>query len=608
MHGLGYILSGDAKYDRQQVNSSGTQRQSRASLLLAGLTVTVPFLIPYHNYPLLTFYGEWTALFLGVLTIASLLLLRKTSPPLLPWVALGLIGFCVVLFLQMASGSVAYPQRSITGVMYALWAAVLAWSGVALRQRYGEERAFTVLAGFLAGGALLLVVTGFMQYFRIETIFGKILETTSQVGMYGILAQRNLFANYVACGLAATGFLYARGSLGVLTSLLLSVPMAAALAYSGSRTAWVYFAILLVVLACCIVRTRERYYLRGMGLIIAAGICFMLIRIGPAGDAVPRAENMAPWEWMPYRSDDFTQVPIAPRLFLAWHALIQFLGHPFLGAGYGEFGWNMFQNAPLLDGHMTPGIDRHAHNIVLQLLAETGLAGFLLVGGGVAAWVWGIRGRRLSHAEVWMLVVLLIQLAHSLVEFPLWYAQFLGLTMLLIGLTSEKGIAFGRSIIGRGLSWSIVVVGLVILALYFRGYRDYERWYLTTVSAEAQGKFAPIQHINELLELKHAWMFAPYFDLLGAEIIAVDHESLDTKLMLNAHALRLFPIPSAVSRQALLLALADRDDEAWEFWRRLRIVYPLYESTARQSLSKLAREHPAIARLEARLRATGGKL
>lgn len=583
----------------------GTHRLAPLGLILAGLCITLPVLVPYHNFPLLTFYGEWAALFLGLLVAAALL--PGKEPPQLPWIALSLIGFCVVLYVQIGLGMVAYPERNITGVMYALWGALLAWAGAALRQQLGLERTSVVLAAFLAGGAWLLAITGFMQYFQIQALFGYFVEPARQVGMYGVLAQRNLFANYVACGLAATGYLYARGSIRLYLAVLLGTPLAMALAFSGARSAWVYVGLLMIVLLWTWAARRDRSDLRGLCFAGVATLVFLLFRLGPAGDAVPRAAEVAPWEWLPYRGDDFTQVPIAPRLLLAWHAVIQFLEHPLLGVGFGEFPWNLYQNTPQLDGHLTPGIDRHAHNIALQLLAETGLSGFLVIAAGIAAWVWRLRLHR-SAAEAWIIAVVLIQLAHSLVEFPLWYAQFLGMTLLFMGATGENGLMFGRSFRGRVLTRSMVAMGLVISVLYLKGYRDYEKWYLGTVAAEANAKFAPGEQITELLNLKYSWMFAPYFDLVGAEIISINRDDLETKLALNGHAMRLFPIPSTAARQAMLLALAGRHEEAWECWRRLRIVYPMYETTARIRMQELAKDEPAIARLAARLRSTAGRL
>jgi hypothetical protein len=50
---------------------------ARASLAPIGLAWILPFLQPYHYYPLPAFYSEWLALALGI--IAALPLLRAAA-------------------------------------------------------------------------------------------------------------------------------------------------------------------------------------------------------------------------------------------------------------------------------------------------------------------------------------------------------------------------------------------------------------------------------------------------------------------------------------------------------------------------------------------------
>ena len=56
---------------------------ARASLCVLGLAWTVPFLQPYHRFPITAFYNEWLALALGLM--AALLLVRAGA-----WQATGL--------------------------------------------------------------------------------------------------------------------------------------------------------------------------------------------------------------------------------------------------------------------------------------------------------------------------------------------------------------------------------------------------------------------------------------------------------------------------------------------------------------------------------------
>src|SRR6185436_4164885 len=95
---------------------------ARASLLLIGLAWTLPFLQPYHRFPLTGFYSEWLAFALGL--AAALLLLRKEPShyATVPVIAIAPLGLILVIGLQVALGRVNYPEQVVTATWYLLWA------------------------------------------------------------------------------------------------------------------------------------------------------------------------------------------------------------------------------------------------------------------------------------------------------------------------------------------------------------------------------------------------------------------------------------------------------------------------------------------------------
>jgi hypothetical protein len=68
--------------------------------------------------------------------------------------------------------------------------------------------------------------------------------------------------------------------------------------------------------------------------------------------------------------------------------------------------------------------------------------------------------------------------------------------------------------------------------------------------------------------------------------------NLDDKLALNTQVMRSFPMPSVVSRQAALLALAGRDEEAKRVLVAATKIYPQATELWLPVLEQLARERP----------------
>src|SRR5437899_3313054 len=197
----------------------------RVSLALSGLMVSLPFLNFHHSLPLPTFYTEWTAFALGTAALLALAFAPTGQETRIPVLSLGLIGFTLVLLIQVAAGGVAYSERSFLGMLYVLWAALLVWLGAHLREHCGLERVALVLQVFTAFGGFLVAITGFILYYQIDWAGFRLISGVGMDGMYGAIGQRNNFANYLGCALASVVFLFGRRLLSLPLATLLAVPL-----------------------------------------------------------------------------------------------------------------------------------------------------------------------------------------------------------------------------------------------------------------------------------------------------------------------------------------------------------------------------------------------
>ena len=132
-----------------------TMTLPRASLALLGLAWVLPFLQPYHRYPITAFYSEWLAFALGL--AASSLLLRKESwrNGALPVVVLAPLGLALVLGLQVMLGMVPYPEQALMAVLYLLWTALVMVLAFTLKRELGMTAVAAGLAWFVLAGGLL---------------------------------------------------------------------------------------------------------------------------------------------------------------------------------------------------------------------------------------------------------------------------------------------------------------------------------------------------------------------------------------------------------------------------------------------------------------------
>ncbi|MGH6692880.1 MAG: Wzy polymerase domain-containing protein, partial [Gammaproteobacteria bacterium] len=204
----------------------------------------------------------------------------------------------------------------------------------------------------------------------------------------------------------------------------------------------------------------------------------------------------------------------------------------------------------------------------------------------------GLRRVRLDPAWWWLLSALAVIGIHSLLEYPLWYAYFLGPTALLLGLGAQHALPVRFPGAARAAVAVAMLVGCLNLAAVIAAYRDFERFVFDTEQHASQ---APTDEaFAEALAKVHGEpLLRPYVELAIAYSVSVERAQLDEKLALVTRAMRFAPVQVVVFRQAQLLALAGRADAAREQLARSLRAYPHELRGAVAELSILARLYPS---------------
>src|SRR6266446_4338931 len=452
------------------------------SLLLAGGLCLLPFLLPYHQQPVLSFFPEWLAAALGMAASLTLLVGRAAPAVALPGLARWLIVFAVFLAVQAASGGHAYSQLPLLAALYVLYAVLMIWLGAQLTAALGIERVAMVLAAFFLIGALANSLAGVIQFYGRPRLFEDVIAELRGNRAYGNIAQANLYANYLALG---EGALYR-------------------------------------------------------------------ILASPGEHAEPRRQ--------------------------AWLiALRAFIGAPLAGVGMGEFAGAAFELG--LDPSLTrPGeVWTSPHNLPLHLLAETGLAGTVLVLGSLGVWGWQVARRYRTDREValwWIIAAVGIEMIHSLTEFPLWNAHFLGLTALLMGAGARLE---ARSPAVSRTGWIAPAAACVALSVILGvTLRDYVRLDMTRISGTTPtltpGAQAH-QDAETMRELTHGLM-APLAELWIVIGAPLDRSTLADKLAMSERVARYWPANAVVTRRAAFLAFQGEAARARELLALVLKTFP----------------------------------
>jgi len=271
------------------------------------------------------------------------------------------------------------------------------------------------------------------------------------------------------------------------------------------------------------------------------------------------------------------------RLFIWSNSLNVFKSAPLWGVGFKGLAGNSFLQAGPLPAGIPEEITDNAHNLVLHFFAEFGLPGGILLIGATAFW-WVPRFREKAGIHGWwVLSVVAVLCVHSLLEYPLWYAYFLGPFALFVGAGDSAVWRVGSASRSR-----IVVAALCIgivwtLASVFNDYRRVER---LGVVAEAGSMRTDVR--KAAVEVSRSTLFPDIVELGLSRTISVDRNALDAKLELNGRVLRTNPDSDVAYRQSALLALAGELPAAYRHWDLATAAYPGRAMNVAESLAKLS--------------------
>jgi O-antigen ligase len=473
------------------------------------------------------------------------------------WAPLALIG---VLLLQLMLGQIAYSQQALLAIMYLVYFALLCWLGYTLRVVLDFPLVARVLAWCLLAGGVASAMIAVVQHFGWHGMLDGWVNAASGATTAANLAQVNHLADYLALALGSLGYLWHARRLPGMLALPFALLLLAALAFSGSRSSWLYLAALIGVALAARKQIGKQPLIWALLLLPAFAMVQGLMHVSWLAGSVA---TVTPTERL------FSSVSGIDARLALWGASWRiFLDAPLLGVGFGQFAYALFTR--MTEGSvLSDALFNHAHNLPMQLLAEFGLIGFGIVAWGLGAWL--VRSLRevWSAERAWMFALLSVLLIHSLLEYPLWYAYFLGMAAFLIGAGETHTMRLRVSGVGRtGFVLALLLATVALLRLR----SDFVEIDHAVLKSRERTAIPEVQ--ATLARMYRESLLAPYVEHVYAFGIELDREEVADKLELNTQVMHFAPTRETVYRQATLLALANQPQAARSMLTHALAAYP----------------------------------
>ena len=469
------------------------------------LLCVVPFLSSWRTGPLAGLYLEGGALLFAA-ALTALTALTQQHAVRLPRASVYWLLLALLLVVQARAMALPYASQSDMTAAIFMGLALLSWSARAWVLRIGQQQAVVILAWALLAGAYLQSLVGVLQFIGETSWLPGLLAGPGQHQIFGQLGQRNHLGHYLMWGVLALCYLWHERKLSGWLALLLMVWLTGVMGLVGSRTIIAY--IIAIGLALGFWRWRGGHEANRLIVIVALAIGLVLAAqfllsplLGWLGgmDFQSGAERMG--------ASSFEQSGRQFEWRKAWQV---FLAQPGFGHGWGSYAYQGFRENSVYAQdfrlYETNVLFTHAHNLILQLLAETGLVGTLLVVTGFVWVAWGFVRRPFSAASMILTLMLLVSLCHSMLEYPLWYVYFLAVFALMLALTPAAEFTPTKPMRFR---WSLVLVCLLMMADLMRVGVVYQD--LLTAGRSSNDAAVAQQNIDALSQLRAREYWLRYY-------------------------------------------------------------------------------------------------
>ena len=430
------------------------------------VSMILPFFLFKRAAPQAAFYSELT----GIICVAMFLLFACFGIKhflIFNRLTLYLTAIASYLIVDIFINEPIYPSLQWLYIGSLLLGSLVSIIISSLCHQQGYKKILVTVCYGLMIGAILQDSVVILQTLHQDWTGGWINYIGLGQPYSGNIGQRNLLAHYLSWGILATAYLVYQKRLARVTGWAVVIFQAAILGAVNSVTLILYMLsiLLLLVIARYWQNQLPKSILKTLAFTVIAVLIFQAITL-PIITSIQDtfATNISSIGRLTGALDYKSRL-------IEWHkAWLIFLENPWFGTGWGSYAYQSFVVSvdPRFSSDMSGnGVFTHTHNIILNLLAETGIVGTSLILGGFAYLLKPLLRRSWQVETVTILAMIIVTAVHSLLEFPLWYAHFFFVFVILLAILLNINQSDQTQIKASAITPYIVKVILVLFSLCY---------------------------------------------------------------------------------------------------------------------------------------------
>ncbi|MEQ1410054.1 PglL family O-oligosaccharyltransferase [Acinetobacter indicus] len=428
-------------------------------LLLAGIFISLAWLLPIHYRPWVTYTGE-LYVFFALFALAAIFLKEKL---IIPKISLPLLALTAIPFIQWACGLLFFFDKALFSSLYifGFWLAIVLGYNLTVDAAQ-REKIFTGLSFVFLGVGTLTGLMAICQWLTIDQYFPFMVDIRTGQRPYANFAQPNNMATFLVMSLMACLYLYEKQKLKTALLVATGLVILSGVVLSQSRTSWVASLCILAYLGYQQYQgyIRLKWFYSALWFATFVGLIF----IAPSlSQLLSQSADIA------VQSRDVVQRATGDMSRLAiWEQMLHAIAHqPWFGYGWHQTSVAYTTISEFVQG---PVWIRSAHNFILDFLLWNGV----ILGVPFLAYLgyWGYQLHKYTQSVESVVGILMVGAfsVHAMLEFPQNYAYFLLPVGFIIGMVQSQRVVKGLTLSPLYLRSAFVLGALLLMVIY----RDYE--------------------------------------------------------------------------------------------------------------------------------------
>ena len=559
-------------------------QQSQYSYWIISLNIFILLVIPQlntqHYSPLPEFFAEITFVWASISLFLIVCFINKKLA--IPIIVLPLLIFGIWVAVQPYFVNINFIGLSYITSFEMLICIIIAITFNTLVKNFGLETVLITICITLTIGSILQSIIGFLQYSGLYKNFSWVFYDSAHptTNIFGHFGQRNHYCHYLSWGIFSLVYLIHKDKIKFTVFLPILIWLIFSITIAASRSVLMYFACaslisLFFYLFNQNASSKKLFFLIGISTILLLVTQY----IYPIAYKIITHHNQIN-SGLQRISSNGGEANFIGRRWVEWQkAWMVFKNSKILGIGWNEYAkqsvylQTIFPKAPLNSGLFT-----NCHNLILQLLAETGLIGTLTVISGLAYSIYRIfLQNKLENTIVCCMIFTTFM--HSMVEYPLWYIYFLG--PLVIFLSLDRPIFITNS----NIIASIIIIPLsVIVYLNVKSCFIFNTLVYYNEAPNSIKEFTKqAKYLENLVNNDILWEYTALYSLDNYIVVnsinTNKYMDINTQLQYENKFSEFHPYPDNIIKQAMLNWNLGKFAEARSLINLALVAFPVYKNS-----------------------------